>query len=267
MSHRLSKLLGLKPLNPPQCHWAGKRVWVIGASSGIGRATASALHAAGALITVSARNVQALTAFVHQHPGAQALPLDVTHAPDWGNAVHHWAKQGRIDCVLFCAGTYQALRADDYALHTMLAHNTTNYVGALRLLDAVLPMFLAQGAGHISLVSSVAGFRALPQSLAYGPTKAALTHLAEGLYLDLRAAGIGVSVVHPGFIETPLTAKNTFAMPALMTSDAAAQAILRGWHDGLFEIHFPKRFTRWLKVLRLMPYRVYFFCISRFTGL
>ena len=96
----------------------------------------------------------------------------------------------------------------------------------------------------MSLISSVAGFRGLPKSLAYGPTKAALTNLAENLYLDLEPLGLGVSVVHPGFVQTPLTAQNDFTMPALITPDQAAQAMLDGWASGSFDIHYPKRFTR-----------------------
>jgi short-subunit dehydrogenase len=126
---------------------------------------------------------------------------------------------------------------------------------------------VARRQGHISLVSSVAGFRGLPQSLAYGPTKAALIHLAETLYLDLQPQGLGVSVINPGFVDTPLTAGNDFHMPALMSPDEAAQAIVQGWAKGEFEIHFPKRFTRVMKLLRLLPYRLYFALVRRITRL
>jgi len=136
----------------------------------------------------------------------------------------------------------------------------------LLLLDQVLPLLLAQGHGHVSLVSSVAGFRGLPKSLAYGPSKAALTHLGEVLYLDLKPHGIGVSVVHPGFVATPLTAQNTFHMPALISPEQAAKDMLQGWRDGLFDIHFPKRFTWFLKLLRILPYRWYFPLVRQFTA-
>ena len=131
----------------------------------------------------------------------------------------------------------------------------------------VMKRFLARGRGHISLISSVAGFRGLPQGLAYGPTKAALINLAETLYLDLQPQGLGVSVINPGFVETPLTAQNDFPMPALISPDQAALAIVQGWSRGDFEIHFPKRFTRWMKLLRLLPYRLYFAAVRSFTGL
>ena len=128
----------------------------------------------------------------------------------------------------------------------------------------------AAGAGrapHLSLVASVAGWRALPQSLAYGPTKAALINLAENLFLDLRPQGVGVSLINPGFVDTPLTAQNQFSMPALLTPEQAAQAIVRGWERGQFELHFPKRFTGVLKLMRCLPYRWYFPLVHRFTGL
>jgi short-subunit dehydrogenase len=147
----------------------------------------------------------------------------------------------------------------------MLRHMEVNYSGALYVLDNVLPALLARGAGHISLVGSVAGYRGLPQSLAYGPTKAALINLAETLYLDLHDKGIGVSVINPGFVQTPLTAGNTFDMPALLTPRQAAQEIVRGWARGEFEIHFPKRFTVWMQVLRLLPHRLFFSLVKRAT--
>jgi NAD(P)-dependent dehydrogenase (short-subunit alcohol dehydrogenase family) len=140
-------------------------------------------------------------------------------------------------------------------------------VGALHLLDAVLPHLLRQaavgGGGHLSLVSSVAGYRGLPQALAYGPTKAALINLAETLYTDLAPRGIGVSVVNPGFVKTPLTAQNEFEMPALITPEQAAHSMRRGWEAGDFEIDFPKRFTRAMKVLRALPDRAFFALMRR----
>ncbi len=133
--------------------------------------------------------------------------------------------------------------------------------------EADLPALIARGAGHVSLISSVAGFRGLPKSLAYGPTKAALTNLAENLYLDMEPPGVGVSVIHPGFVQTPLTAQNKFTMPALITPEQAAQATIAGWAKGEFEIHYPKRFTHVMKLLRLLPYRAYFPAVRRATGL
>ncbi|MEO8015900.1 MAG: SDR family NAD(P)-dependent oxidoreductase, partial [Polaromonas sp.] len=227
--------------NPQLADWRGKTVWLVGASSGIGQATAHALHAAGANVFVSARNAEALAGFVQSHPGAVALPLDVTDRLALKTAAQTLLATGPLDLVMYCAGYYKELRATAFDLAEMLRHNEVNYCGALYLLDAVLPALLAQRSGHISLISSVAGYTGLPQSLAYGPTKAALINLAETLYLDLKDSGIGVSLVCPGFVETPLTAQNQFSMPALITPPQAAQEILKGWRKGEFEIHFPKR--------------------------
>jgi NAD(P)-dependent dehydrogenase (short-subunit alcohol dehydrogenase family) len=256
------------PLNPRIDEWKGRRVWLVGASTGIGRATAARLQAAGARVAVSARSAAVLEAFAREHPGSLALPLDATDR----SAMHAATAQllqawGGLDLVVYCAGTYKPMRATDFELDVALQHQQVNYVGALYLLDAVLPVLQRQKAGHLSLVSSVAGYRGLPKSLAYGPTKAALINLAETLHLDLSPLGIGVSVINPGFVETPLTAQNEFHMPALITPEEAAVAIVKGWGAGDFEIHFPKRFTRWLKALRLLGYGPYFAAVRRSTGL
>lgn len=255
------------PLNPPMAQWHGRGVWIVGASSGIGRALAHALHGQGARVYLSARNEAALTEFTAQHPGATALPLDVGDAAGVRQATDRIARDGALDCVVYCAGYYKAQRATEFDLQEMRRHEQVNYTGALYMLDAVLPLLLSQGSGHISLVSSVAGFRGLPQSLAYGPTKAALINLAETLYMDLHDRGIGVSLINPGFVETPLTAQNEFQMPALITPEKAADEIVRGWRLGQFEIHFPRRFTLWMKTFSLLPFRLYQATVRRITGL
>ena len=253
--------------NPPIADWHGKSVWLLGASSSIGEATAHALHAQGARIFISARNAAALQSFTATHPGAEAVPLDVTDGAAVKAAAERVFAAGPLDLVLYCAGYYKELRATDYSLQEMLQHAKVNYLGALHMLDSVLPQFVARKSGHISLVASVAGYRGLPQSLAYGPTKAALINLAETLYLDLRDSQVGVSVVCPGFVETSLTAQNKFAMPGLIQPAQAAQEILRGWARGEFEIHFPKRFTLMMKALAALPAGLYFPLIRKLTGL
>lgn len=261
-----------KPMNPPITDWRGLRVWLVGASSGIGEATASALHARGAQVLVSARSREALDRFVLNHPpqhgvNAQAWPLDVTDAEAVTATAREILAQGPIDVMVYCAGHYREMRATEMDMADLKRHLDINYLGALHVLDSVVPAMSARGQGHISLISSVAGFRGLPKSLAYGPTKAALTNLAENLYLDLGPLGVGVSVVHPGFVQTPLTAQNDFTMPALITPPQAAQAMIDDWGRGLFEVHYPKRFTRWMKLMRLLPYRAYFPAVRRATGL
>lgn len=256
------------PSNPRLTDWHGRVAWIVGASSGIGEATAAALHARGAAVTVSARQAAPLAEFVRQHPGSRALPLDVTDRAAMTDALCQvLAQHGRVDLVMYCAGRYREMRAATFDLDEALAHLQVNYAGALHLLDALLPVLRLQREGHLSLVASVAGWRGLPQALAYGPSKAALQYLADTLYLDLHGSGIGVSVVNPGFVDTPLTASNTFRMPALLTPEVAARHILDGWARGRFDIHFPKRFTLWLKLLRLLPHGAYVAAVQRATGL
>lgn len=256
------------PLNPALRDWNGRTVWLIGASTGIGRATASALHAAGAKVVVSARNAAALQVFEQAHPGAWGLALDATDRDAMRAAAAAIVERhGRIDLAVYCAGYYKAMRATSFDLADALQHERVNYVGALHLLDAVLPVLLRQKGGHLSLVSSVAGYRGLPNGLAYGPTKAALINLAETLFMDLQPHGVGVSLINPGFVETPLTAQNEFRMPALISPEEAAREILAGWAAGRFEIHFPRRFTLWLKSLRLLSDGLYFKAVRRATGL
>ena len=255
------------PHNLPITDWHGKTVWLVGASSGIGRATAHALHTRGAKVIVSARNQQALDVFAAEHPGATVLAMDASSAASVESAAQTVLAAGSLDLVLYCAGYYKEMRATEFDLVNMLRHNQVNYVGALYLLAAVLPYFLARKAGHISLVSSVAGYRGLPQGLAYGPTKAALINLAETMYVDLKDRHVSVSLICPGFVETTLTAQNKFTMPGLIKPEQAAQEILRGWGKGEFEIHFPKRFTLVMKALALLPPKLYFPLIRKFTGL
>jgi NAD(P)-dependent dehydrogenase (short-subunit alcohol dehydrogenase family) len=257
-----------QPMNPPLRDWKDKVVWIIGASSGIGYAVAQRLAEQGAHVTVSARKPAPLEAFADTYPTGRALPLDVTDVHALRDACAALvARAGHIDLVLFAAGVYTPMRAQQFDLAVMRQHVDVNLLGAYHVVDTVLATLRAQGHGHISFISSVAAWRGLPNALAYGPTKAGLTHLAEVLYMDLARENIGISAVHPGFVETPLTAQNAFSMPALITPDAAADAMLAGWRDGLFDIHFPRRFTWWLKAIRLLPFRWAQALVLRLTGL
>jgi NAD(P)-dependent dehydrogenase (short-subunit alcohol dehydrogenase family) len=254
-------------LNAPLSQWRGKRVWLVGASTGIGLACAQALRAAGAHVVVSARKPQGIQDWAAQDAGVQWRAMDVSDPEQVQATAQALLAEGPLDLLVYAAGYYRAQRATAMDIEDLLQHDKVNYQGALQVIHAVLPGMLARQSGHISLLSSVAGWRGLPNGLAYGPTKAALTHLAETLYMDLQDQGIGVSVVNPGFVATPLTAQNQFTMPALISPEAAATAMLQGWAKGQFDIHFPKRFTLWLKLLRLLPYRLYFPLVRKFTGL
>lgn len=255
-------------LNQPITDWNGQVVWLVGASSGIGRATASLLHARGAKVVISARSAEAVALFETEHSDSVGIALDVQdRAALHAAAMVIEARFGRIDLAFFCAGTYDAMRATAFDLDIATRHIQVNYLGALNVIDAVLPLFLKQGHGHLSFVSSVAGYRGLPNSLAYGPSKAALNNLAEVLYLDLKERGIAVSLICPGFVETKLTSVNDFKMPGLIKPDEAARQILKGWARGSFEIDFPKRFTWAMKFVSHLGPSLYFRVVRRITGL
>lgn len=256
-------------LNRPLREWRGARVWIVGASSGIGAAVADLLLARGARVALSARSADVLERTASPYGSrALALPFDVTDGAaaveTMRQIVGEW---GGIDFVLLCAGTHQPVRAWELDADSARRLVDTNLIGVFNCLQPVLQQLLHQQAGSIAIVASVAGYRGLPTALVYGATKAALINLAETLYLDLAPRGIGVFLVNPGFVRTPLTDRNDFKMPALIGADEAARHILDGLARGGFEIHFPKRFTGWLKLMRLLPYRIYFALVRRGTGL
>ncbi|MGN6701781.1 MAG: SDR family NAD(P)-dependent oxidoreductase [Burkholderiaceae bacterium] len=248
--------------------WSGKRVWIIGASSGIGAAAARLLLDKGARVALSARRAVALESIAANRANALALALDMTDADTVAAArdalLTRW--EG-IDLVLVVGGTYQPMDGDSFDLAAARRLVDVNLVGVLNCVGAVLPVLLAQRGGGIGIVGSVAGYSGLPKALVYGATKAALINFAESLYLDLHPRGINVHLINPGFVRTPLTAGNNFEMPALMEPDAAAEQLVRGIEDGRFHIHFPRRFTNWLRLGRLLPYRWYFPLVHKVTGL
>ncbi|HKW80274.1 MAG TPA: SDR family NAD(P)-dependent oxidoreductase [Casimicrobiaceae bacterium] len=254
-------------LNPPLPAWSDCRIWVIGASSGIGAATAKALLEAGARVALSARNARELTEVVGSNPRALIEPLDFTDRDAlraaWQRIRAAW---GDVDLVLIVAGTHVEMRAWDLDADAADALLRTNLHGPIGTCAVVLPALLAQGHGAIGIVSSVAGYRGLPKALLYGASKAALINFAEALYLDVHPRGLGVYLIDPGFVKTPLTDRNEFEMPALIRAEDAAGAILDGLRAGRFEIHFPRRFTLVMKLMRVLPYRWYFALVHGATG-
>lgn len=253
-------------LNPPIRDWRGLRCWVLGAGSGIGAALAEQLGALGARVALSGRREGPLQEVARRIGFASALvlPMDVRDAPAVSAALGEIeSRWSGIDVVVCMAGAYEPVRAWTLEARRAREMVETNVTGPFNVLAAVVPLLMRQGRGTVALVSSVAGYRGLPKSLVYGPTKAALINLAEALYLDLRPKGIGVCVVNPGFVRTPLTAGNDFHMPALIEPGEAAREIVAGLERGRFEIHFPRRFTRVLKLLRILPPRLYFAAVRR----
>jgi len=256
-------------LNPKFENWKDRRVWIVGASTGIGAALAEDLLAKGAKVAVSARKREPLEAMAAKHGGNVAvLPLDINDAPALAAATQQIvARWGGLDLLVLMAGDYAPMRAYELDLEVARRMIQTNIQGYLNGLAPVIPLMMKQGSGTMCLVSSVAGFRGLPKSLIYGPTKAAIINLAETMYMDLSDKGLGVCVVNPGFVRTPLTSGNEFKMPALIEPEEAAREIVRGLEKGHFEIHFPKRFTGWLKLIRHLPYTLYFPAIRKMISI
>jgi short-subunit dehydrogenase len=248
--------------------YSGKRVWLIGASSGIGEACAKSLIEQGAKVALSSRRVERLNSIAQQAHINQTLviPLDVTNHEQLSNAyqaiLNAW---GGIDVLLFVSGVYAPLRADNFDYNIAEQTINANLLGPMRATALVLPDMLSKHSGHIAIVGSVAGYSGLPKALAYGPSKAAIINFCETLYYDLLPTGVSVHMISPGFVATEATAQNDFEMPALISASQAASEILKGMQKGEFDIHFPKRFSGFLKFLRILPYPIYFWIVRRFV--
>lgn len=244
-----------------------RTAWITGASTGIGRELAAKLAAQGVRVAVTARSAEKLAQLAAEHRGIVAIPADVT-IPQQMAAAHAEIERalGPIDLAVLNAGIWSPMGGTNYdgasALHSM----AVNYGGIVNALDAVLPSMIARGHGHLALVASVAGYRGLPKAAAYAPTKAAVISLAEVLRLDLQRHGIVVSVVNPGFVETPMTAVNDFPMPYILQAPDAAARILRGLEAKRFEIAFPWQLVWMLKLMRILPYPLYFRLVNSFVG-
>jgi NADP-dependent 3-hydroxy acid dehydrogenase YdfG len=244
----------------------GARIWLTGASSGIGEALVPELVARGARVAISARRGEALAAIAARAPGGEvvALPVDVTDRSAVAEAAARLESLwGGIDLAIFNAGTHQpvsgtALDPDDFVRLMQV-----NYLSVIYGMHAVLPGMLTRGRGHIAGVASLAGYRALPTAAAYGASKAALILALDALRFDLAPRGIDVTVINPGFVRTPLTDRNTFHMPMRIDADAAARLIARGLERRAREIHFPARFSWLMKTLRVLPYPVYQALVAR----
>jgi short-subunit dehydrogenase len=234
-------------------------IWIIGASSGIGYALAVELAAQGATLALSARRKDELEKLKERIGERHMIyPLDVADTEltiRTAKAIH--AANGRIDRVIFMSAAYTPMKLD--ALDMLVTRHMVdvNIMGTFNVVHAALPLLKEQKSGQIVLCGSVAGYTGLSGGQPYSATKAAVMNIAESLYAEC-PNHIDVKLISPGFVRTPLTDKNTFSMPMIITPEAAAKAIASGLHSKRFEIHFPKRFTLFLKLLRLLPYTLAF---------
>ena len=244
--------------------WAGLRVWLVGASTGIGASLAEALSGLGAQIVLSARSHESLEHVAascrqkHADCDVLVLPFDVCDTQATSLAVAELGERWQgIDLIIYNAGTYEATRVDTLSPAVAEQSLRVNLLAPIAATSTMLPLLLnTVGDGRprgFAFVASVAGYRGLPRALTYGPGKAGLISFAESLWVDLHGLGLNAWVINPGFVRTRLTAQNSFEMPALIEPEAAANAIIDGFANGTFEIHFPKRFTWFMKLLRLLP--------------
>ena len=240
-------------------------VWITGASSGIGLELAKLLDGRVEHIAISARSADKLREAERAGKNLAAYPLDVTDEKAVSACVEDIeAAAGPIDLAVLNAGVWFPMEVEDFNLAHVRTSNDVNYMGVMNALAALLPRMIERRRGHIAIVASVAGYRGLPKSLAYGPTKAALINVAEALKAELRPYGITVSVVNPGFVATPMTESNDFPMPGIVSVDEAARVTLAGLEAGRYEIAFPKLFVLGMKALRRMPNALFFWVVRTF---
>ena len=242
-------------------------ILITGASSGIGASLALLMAEKGYRVSACARRMAKLEALQAQYSAITPIQMDVSdqNSVTAGMAAA-LSENGQIDIAVLNAGIYQPVDASMFELSVYQKHMAVNYTGILYCLDRLIPAMTAREAGHIAFMASVAGYRGLPRSAAYGPTKAAVQNLAESMYFDLAPKGIKIQLINPGFVETEATAVNDFMMPDLISSQKAAKLLLEGLQSDGFEIAFPKRFVRKMKWLRMLPANSYLKLIVKFTG-
>jgi NADP-dependent 3-hydroxy acid dehydrogenase YdfG len=241
--------------------------FITGASAGIGAAIARHLSQSGHNVSAIARRHDLLKKMERSVPGFNGIAADVCDEVAVAAAVENSSQlYGGIDVAILNAGIYEPQDGSAINPSVYANHMNINYMGVINSLAAILPHMITAKHGHIVIISSVAGWRGLPQAAAYGPTKAALISLAESLYFDLTPKGLKIQIVCPGFVDTEATRVNTFEMPDILSAEVAAQHILDGIKNDCFSFSFPKKFARKMKVLRYLPDRCYFSLVGKRTG-
>ncbi len=241
-----------------------KKVWITGASSGIGKAVAEKFAKEGWKVAISARRREILEE-MSNNDKIFSYPLDVTNQDQVNNTFNKIIEDfGGLDLCIFSSGTYDPKNEKSIDVDKIKNVINVNFIGVVNCVKSVEKNFKQKKSGQISIVSSIAGYRGLPNSSGYGPSKAALTNFAESIYFDFKKFNVNVSIISPGFIKTPLTDKNEFSMPFLETPEFAAKKIFNGLtKNKSFEIHFPKPLTLLLKFFRILPYKIYLFLIDK----
>ena len=244
-----------------------KSIWITGASSGIGKSLAIKFASEGWQVAASARREDLLNQLSDSNQNISSFPLDVTNRENCREVFEKIKnKYENINICFFSTGTWDPKKEKNIDIDQMKKVMEVNFFGTLNCIKAVEMYFKENKNGHISIVSSIAGYRGLPNSTGYGASKAALNNLAESLYFDFGRHNVRVSLISPGFIKTPMTDKNEFKMPFLKTPEFAANKIYNGLINGSsFEIDFPKELTLILKFLKILPDKIYFKLIRKLT--
>ena len=242
-----------------------KSIWITGASSGIGKALAIKFADEGWQVAASARREDILNKIAESNKNISSFPLDVTDGEKCKEIFEQIKKQYQnIDICFFSTGTWDPNKEKEIDVEQMKKVMNVNFFGTLNCIKAVEKYFREKNSGHISIVSSIAGYRGLPNSTGYGASKAALNNLAESLYFDFGRYNVRVSLVSPGFIKTPMTDKNKFPMPMIKSPEFAAEKMFVGLtKKNSFEIHFPIAFTLLMKFLKIIPNWLYFFLVKK----
>ena len=244
-----------------------KVVWITGASSGIGKSLALKFAKEGWNVAISARRENLLNEISESNENIKAFPLDVTDKIKCKEVFNKIKDQfGNIDICFFSTGTWSPKKERDIDVEQIENVFKVNFFGTVNSIKAVEEYFKNRNSGIITIVSSIAGYRGLPNSTGYTPSKAALNNLTEGLYFDFKRYDVRISLITPGFIKTPMTDKNTFKMPFLRTPEFAANKIF----DGLvkkkaFEISFPIQISIILKILKILPNKIYLYLMKKLT--
>ncbi len=244
-----------------------KTIWITGGSTGIGKALALKFANKGWNVAISARRENLLQEISNNHENIHGFPVDVTDKIKCKQTFEQIRnKFENIDICFFSTGTWDPKKEKDIDVEQIENVFRVNFFGTLNSIKAVEKYFKNRKMGTITIVSSIAGYRGLPNSTGYGPSKSALNNLAESLYFDFKRSNVRVCLVSPGFIKTPMTDKNDFKMPFLKTTDYAAEKIYDGLvNKNIFEIHFPKSLTLILKILSFLPSSIYFGLVGKMT--
>ena len=242
-----------------------KVIWITGGSSGIGKALAYKFANEGWQVALSARREELLNEISKSNNNIHSFPLDVLDVEKCKEVFNKIvSKFENIDIVVFSTGIHDPNSEKKLNLDSIRKIMETNFFGTINSINSVYNYFKEKKSGHISIVSSVAGYRGLPTAGAYCASKSALISYAESLYFDMKRFNVRVSVVNPGFIKTPMTDQNPFPMPMIVSAKFAAEEMFKGLtKSNSFEIHFPKKFTFIMKILKIMPNWLYLKLIKK----